>query len=185
MIDEIYMEAEEKMEKTLNYYKEELKTVRTGRASSSLFERVMIDYYGAPTPLPQVATINVPEPRLITIQPFDPSIIKDIEKAIMSSGMGFNPSNDGRLIRVPIPQLTEERRKELVKHIKKMGEEAKLAVRNERRDANDKIKKLEKNKEISEDEAKKATSEIQELTNEYVKKIDELTERKEKDVMEI
>ncbi len=185
MIDEVYMEAEEKMEKTVNYYKEELKTVRTGRASSSLFERVTIDYYGAPTPLPQVATINVPEPRLITIQPFDPSIIKDIEKAIMSSGMGFNPSNDGRLIRVPIPQLTEERRKELVKHIKKMSEEAKLAVRNERRDANDKIKKLEKNKEISEDEAKKAVSDIQDLTNEYVKKIDELTERKEKDVMEI
>ncbi len=185
MIDEVYMEAEEKMEKTVNYYKEELKTVRTGRASSSLFEKVTVEYYGAPTPLTQVATINVPEPRLVTIQPFDPTIINDIEKAIMSGGLGFNPSNDGRLIRVPIPQLTEERRKELVKHVKKMSEEAKLAVRNERRAANDKIKKLEKNKEISEDDAKKGISEIQELTNGYIKKIDELTERKEKDIMEI
>jgi ribosome recycling factor len=185
MLDEVYLNAEEKMEKTLAHYKEELKTVRTGRASTSMFEKITVDYYGAPTPLPQVATINVPEPRMITITPFDPNMITDIEKAIMSSGMGFNPSNDGKLIRIPVPQLTEERRKELVKLVKKMGEDTKLAVRNERRSANDQIKKLEKNKEISEDDSKKGVQNIQELTDEYIKKIDDLTDLKEKDIMEI
>jgi ribosome recycling factor len=158
MLDEVFLITEEKMEKTLAHYKEELKTVRTGRASTSMFEKITVDYYGAPTPLPQVATINVPEARLITISPFDPSMITDIEKAILSSGMGFNPSNDGKLIRIPVPQLTEERRKELVKLVKKMGEETKLAIRNERRSANDQIKKLEKNKEISEDDSKSLIS---------------------------
>lgn len=185
MLDEVYMLVEEKMEKTLSFYGEELKTVRTGRASSSMFEKITVDYYGAPTPLPQVATINVPEARLITVTPFDPSIINDIEKAIMSSGMGFNPSNDGKLIRIPVPQLTEERRKDLVKLVKKMGEDAKLAVRNERRSGNDDVKKLEKDKEISEDDSKKGVDQIQELTNEYIKKVDALTELKEKDIMEI
>jgi ribosome recycling factor len=185
MLDEVFLITEEKMEKTLAHYKEELKTVRTGRASTSMFEKITVDYYGAPTPLPQVATINVPEARLITISPFDPSMISDIEKAILSSGMGFNPSNDGKLIRIPVPQLTEERRKELVKLVKKMGEETKLAIRNERRSANDKIKKLEKNKEISEDDSKRAVVDIQELTDEYIKKVDELTELKEKDIMAI
>jgi ribosome recycling factor len=185
MLDEVFLITEEKMEKTLAHYKEELKTVRTGRASTSMFEKITVDYYGAPTPLPQVATINVPEARLITISPFDPSMITDIEKAILSSGMGFNPSNDGKLIRIPVPQLTEERRKELVKLVKKMGEETKLAIRNERRSANDQIKKLEKNKEISEDDSKRAVADIQELTDEYIKKVDELTELKEKDIMAI
>lgn len=185
MLDEVFMLVEEKMEKTLLHFGEELKTVRTGRASSSMFEKVTMDYYGAPTPLPQVATINVPEARLITISPFDPSLIKDIEKAILNSGMGFNPSNDGKIIRIPVPQLTEERRRDLVKLVKKMGEDAKLAIRNERRDGNDKTKKLEKDKDISEDDSKRGIENIQELTNEYIKKVDTIAELKEKDIMAI
>ena len=184
MLNSLYEEIKEKMEKTLNYYKEELKGVRTGRASAALFENIKVDYYGTPTPIPQVATVQVPDPRLITIQPWEPNMIPVIEKAIMSSGLNLNPSNDGKLIRVPIPPLTEERRKDLVKLIHKMAEEAKVAIRNERRAGNERVKKLEKDKEISEDEARKALDKIQELTNEYVKKIDEVTAKKEKEIME-
>lgn len=175
----------EGIDKRLAFYREELKGVRTGRASVSMFDNIKVDYYGTMTPLSGVGTLSSPEPRLVTITPWDTSMIKHIEKAIQTSQMGFNPSNDGKVVRIPFPQLTEDRRKELAKIIKKMGEEAKVAVRNERRDANEKIKKQEKDKEISEDESKKLQDEIQKLTDTSIKKIDEITESKEKEVMEI
>ncbi|MBQ3032956.1 MAG: ribosome recycling factor [Deferribacterales bacterium] len=184
-MSEVINELKERIEKRISYYKEELKGVRTGRASVSMFDNIKVDYYGTMTPLSGVATLSAPEPRLVTITPWDASMIKTIEKAILASQMGFNPSNDGKVIRVPFPQLTEERRKELVKIVKKMGEEAKISIRNERRDANDKVKKQEKNKEISEDDAKKLQDDIQKLTDTSIKKIDEITEAKEKEVMEI
>ncbi len=178
-------EFKESIEKTLSFYKEELKGVRTGRASVAMFDNIKVDYYGTPTPLAGVATLSAPEPRLVTITPWDANMIKEIEKAVLNSQMGFNPSNDGKVIRVPFPQLTEERRKELVKIVKKMGEDAKVAIRNERRDANEKIKKQEKNKEISEDESKKLQDDVQKQTDIAIKKIDEITDAKEKEVMEI
>lgn len=185
MSKDVIKETKEKMEKSLEHYRNELKAVRTGRASVAMFEHIKVDYYGTPTPLNQVGTLSAPEPRLITIQPWEPSLIPAIEKAIMTSNMGFNPSNDGVMIRIPVPPLTEERRREIVKMIKKMAEEAKVIVRNIRRDANEVIKKLEKDKEISEDEAKRLTGKVQELTDEFIKEIDEVTAKKEKDVMEI
>jgi len=185
MLNSVIEETKEKMSKSLDHYKSELKGVRTGRASVAMFEGIKVDYYGTPTPINQVGTLSAPEPRLITIQPWEPSLIPAIEKAIMSSNLGFNPSNDGVMIRVPIPQLTEERRKEIVKLIKKMAEDAKVVIRNIRRDANETIKKLEKDKEISEDDAKKGTVKVQEITDEFIKKVDEVTALKEKDVMEI
>lgn len=184
-MSEAVNELKERIEKRTAYYKEELKGVRTGRASVSMFDNIKVDYYGTMTPLAGVASLSAPEPRLVTITPWDASMIKAIEKAILSSQMGFNPSNDGKVIRVPFPQLTEERRKELVKIVKKMGEEAKISIRNERRDANDKIKKQEKNKEISEDECKKLQEDVQKLTDAAIKKLDEITDAKEKEVMEI
>lgn len=185
MLNKIIEETREKMEKSLEHYRSELKSVRTGRASVAMFDNIKVDYYGTPTPLSQVGTLSAPEPRMITIQPWDRNLIVAIEKAILTSNMGFNPSNDGSMIRIPIPQLTEERRKDIVKMIKKMAEEAKVISRNIRRDANESFKKSEKDKEISEDESKKGVARIQELTDEYIKKIDEVTARKEKDVMEI
>jgi len=185
MSKDVIQETKEKMEKSLEHYRNELKAVRTGRASVAMFEHIKVDYYGTPTPLNQVGTLSAPEPRLITIQPWEPSLIPAIEKAIMTSNMGFNPSNDGVMIRIPVPPLTEERRREIVKMIKKMAEEAKVIIRNIRRDANEVIKKLEKDKEISEDEAKRLTGKVQELTDEFIKEIDEVTAKKEKDVMEI
>jgi ribosome recycling factor len=185
MPNSVLNELKDRMDKTVNHYKEELKSVRTGRASISMFDNVKVDYYGAPTPLAGVATLSAPEPRLITIQPWDATIIPEIEKAIQNSNMGFNPGNDGKIIRIPIPQLTEERRKEIAKLVKKMAEENKVAIRNLRRDGNDKIKKLEKDKEISEDDSKKYVDQIQDITNDFIKVIDEVTAAKEKEVMEI
>jgi len=185
MPTQVIKETKEKMDKTIEHFKDELKSIRTGRASIAMFDNVTVDYYGAPTPLNGVATLSAPEPRLITIQPWDVSIIGAIEKAILNSNMGFNPSNDGKIIRIPVPQLTEERRKEIVKLVKKLAEETKVAVRNLRRDSNDRIKKLEKDKEISEDDSKKYVDQIQDITNDYVKKVDEITSGKEKEVMEI
>ncbi|PLX68516.1 MAG: ribosome recycling factor [Denitrovibrio sp.] len=185
MPNSVIKETKDKMDKTIAHYKEELKSIRTGRASISMFDNVTVDYYGTPTPINGVATLSSPEPRLITISPWDASIIPAIEKAIQNSNMGFNPSNDGKLIRIPVPQLTEDRRKEIVKLVKKMAEDNKVAVRNLRRDGNDKIKKLEKDKEISEDDSKKFVDQIQEVTNDYIKKVDEVTAAKEKEVMEI
>lgn len=184
-MSQVIKEFKESIEKTISFYKEELKGVRTGRASVSMFDNIKVDYYGTMTPLSGVASLSAPEPRLVTITPWDANMIKEIEKAVLNSQMGFNPSNDGKVIRVPFPQLTEERRKELVKVVKKMGEDAKVAIRNERRDANEKIKKQEKNKEISEDESKKLQDDVQKETDNAIKKIDEVTLAKEKEVMEI
>ena len=181
-MSEVVKDFKTSVEKSINFYKEELKGVRTGRASVAMFENIKVDYYGTPTPLTGVASLSSPEPRLVTISPWDATLIPLIEKAIQNSQMGFNPSNDGKIIRVPFPQLTEERRKELVK---KMGEDAKVAIRNERRDANDKVKKQEKDKEISEDDSKKLQEDIQKVTDDAVKKIDDITSLKEKEVMEI
>ncbi len=175
----------EKIEKTIVHYKEELKGIRTGRATISMFDNIKVDYYGTPTPLAGVATLSIPEPRMVTVTPWEPTLIKEIEKAIQSSQMGFNPSNDGKVVRIPFPQLTEDRRKDLVKIIKKISEETKVAIRNERRDANEHIKKIEKDKAIGEDESKKMLEDIQKITDNSIKNVDEITVAKEKEVMEI
>jgi len=185
MYNDVIKDVKKLMEKTIEHYKTELRSVRTGRASVTMFDNVKVNYYGSPTPISQVATLQAPDARLVIIQPWDPSMISEIEKAIQSSNMGFNPSNDGTIIRVPFPPLTEERRKEIMKMVRQMAEDAKIAIRNERRSGNEEIKKLEKDKNISEDDAKKALDKIQELTNEYILKVDELTDLKEKEVMQI
>jgi ribosome recycling factor len=173
------------MEKSIESLKKDFTRVRTGRASVSLLDDVRIDYYGTPTPLSQVGTLAVPEPRLITITPWEKKLIPDIEKAILKSDLGLNPSSDGVLVRIVIPPLTEDRRKEMCKVLKRLGEESKIALRNIRRDGNDGLKKLEKDKEISEDDLKRGEKEIQELTDQYVKKVDETVAAKEKEVMEV
>ena len=185
MYKEVIAKARAGMDKAIDALKKDFAKVRTGRASTALFDEVMVDYYGTPTPLSQVGTLAVPEPRLITIQPWEKKMIPEIEKAILKSDLGLNPSSDGNLVRIAIPALTEERRKEMVKLIKRMGEETKIAIRNVRRDANDSLKKLEKNKDISEDELKRGEKEIQELTDAFVKKSEEVVVHKEKEVMEI
>lgn len=177
--------AEEKMEKAVQALSRELSTVRAGRANPSLLDRVMVDYYGALTPLNQLATITVPEARLLVVQPFDKSSIGDVEKAIQKADLGLSPSNDGNVIRLALPQLTEERRKELVKVVKKYAEEGKVAIRNIRRDANDDLKKEEKEGTITEDDLRRATDEIQKVTDKYIAKIDEVANNKEKDIMEV
>ncbi|MFQ5427866.1 MAG: ribosome recycling factor [Thermodesulfobacteriota bacterium] len=174
------------MELALTALGNEFSALRTGRASVAIFDNVMVDYYGTQTPIGQVATLNAPEPRLITIAPWDVTQIGAIEKAILSSSvLGLTPSNDGKIIRINIPQLTEERRKELVKVAHRFGEECKVSIRNIRRDSNEKVKKLEKNKEISQDDEKRAYEEIQALTDTYIKKVDEALSRKESEIMEI
>jgi ribosome recycling factor len=185
MYNDVISRGRSGMEKSVDALKKELARIRTGRASTTLLDEVRIDYYGTPTPLNQVGTLTVPEPRLITIQPWEKNLIPEIEKAILKSDLGLNPSSDGILVRIAIPPLTEERRKEMVKLTKRVGEDAKIAVRNVRRDANESLKKLEKDKEISEDELKRGEKEIQDLTDGYVKKIDEIVAAKEKEVMEI
>ena len=185
MVKEIINEMKEKMEKTTQHFRGELKGVRSGRASISLFDNIRVDAYGNSTPLNGVGTLHVADAHMVTVQPWDISLIPTIEKAIMSSGLGFNPSNDGKLIRIPIPRLTEERRKELVKLVKKMCEETKIAIRNGRREANDRIKKLEKDKGISEDDSKRATDEVQKLTDAQIKVLDDIAATKEKELMEI
>ena len=165
--------------------KMDLASLRAGRATPSLLEKVMVDYYGSPTPVTQVASVTVPEPRMIVIQPWEKNILKDIEKAIMKSDLGLNPNSDGICIRLNLPQLTEERRKDLVKVVHKKAEEYRVVVRNLRRDANDAIKKTEKAKEITEDEAKKGTEKVQKLTDKVMKEIDAAAANKEKEVMEL
>ncbi len=177
--------AKDKMEKSMGLLRNELSKIRTGRASTSLLDDVRIDYYGTPTPLNQAATLGVPEPRLITISPWDPTMIPVIEKAITASNLGITPSNDGKIIRLPMPPLTEERRRELVKIVKKYGEENKVAIRHIRREALDELKALEKEKKISEDDEKQLGTEVQKLTDSYVNKVDEALQHKEKEVMEI
>lgn len=185
MLSEIYRDTEHKMDSSIRVLGEDLATVRTGRASGDLLKPVMVEYYGAMTPLPQLATLNTPDPQLITVTPFDPASAKEIVKAINNTDLGLNASEQSGLIRVPIPILTEERRKELVKHVRKLGEDGKVAIRNIRRDANDHVKKLEKNKEISQDEEKTAEQKIQQKTDQHIKNIDEMIRQKEQDLMTV
>jgi len=185
MDEKIVKEVEAKMDKTLSSLKGDLNKVRTGRASLALFDDIRVDYYGTPTPLNQMATLSVPEPRLITIQPWDTSIIGEIEKAILKSELGVTPANDGKIIRITIPRLTEERRKELVKVVKKMAEAAKVAIRNIRREANEQLKGSEKNKKISQDQLRQWMDKVQVSTDKFITKVDEALAAKEKEILEI
>jgi ribosome recycling factor len=185
MEEKIVKETEAKMEKTLTALKTDLNKVRTGRASLALFDDIRIDYYGTPTPLHQVATLAVPEPRLINIQPWDTTVTGEIEKAILKSELGLTPISDGKIIRITIPRLTEERRKELVKVVKKMSEGAKVGLRNIRREANDQLKGLEKNKKISQDQLRQWMDKVQTSTDKYITKVDEMLAVKEKEILEI
>ncbi|MBK26689.1 MAG: ribosome recycling factor [Halobacteriovorax sp.] len=185
MLDEIKPVLEESMSKAIESLKHQLTKVRTGRASASVLDGVSVDYYGSATPVAQVGQISTPEARLLQIQPFDKTMIAEIEKAIMGANLGLTPSNDGNLIRIPFPALTEERRKEQVKDIKKLGEDAKIAIRNARRDQNDKVKKAEKDKAIGEDDSKKFQAEIQVVTDKYVKEVDEIMTSKESEILSV
>jgi len=185
MIKDIYNDAEDRMKKTIEHLTKDLAGLRAGRANPAMLDRIMVEYYGQPTPLNQLANIAVPEARLLVIQPWDKSSIPEIEKAILKSDLGVNPSNDGNVIRINIPQLTEERRKDLVKVVKKRAEEARVAVRNIRREGNDMIKAAEKDKLISEDESKKGIDEVQKITDRYIKDVDAIAQTKEKDIMEV
>ena len=180
-----YTNIKEKMEKSISVYQEKLSEVRAGRANPAILNKIKVDYYGTPTPINQVAGVSVPEARLIVIQPWDMSVLKDIEKAILASDIGINPNNDGKVIRLTFPELTEERRKDLVKDIKKMAEEAKIAVRSIRRDGIEEAKKQQKDGEMTEDELKQAENEIQKLTDKSVEEIDEILANKEKEVMSV
>jgi ribosome recycling factor len=185
MIDDLITDAVRRMDKSAEATQHEFNSVRTGRASTALLDRIMVDYYGQPTPLKQLATINVPEPRLLTIQPFDPSSMKSVEKAIMESDLGLTPSNDGKVIRLPIPQLTEERRKELVKVVRHIAEEGRVAVRNVRRDVMHHLKGLVDSGQVGADEEHRAEDKVQKLTDAHVHTIDELLKRKEAEIMEV
>jgi ribosome recycling factor len=185
MEQEMIKDVEAKMEKTLAALKGDFAKVRTGRASLALLDHIRVDYYGTSTPLQQVATLAVPEPRLITIQPWDASILGEIEKTILKSELGLTPMSDGKIIRITIPRLTEERRKELVKVVKKMGEGTKVALRNLRREANDHLKGLEKNKEISQDQLRQWMDKVQTSTDKYIQKAEEILAAKEKEILEI
>jgi ribosome recycling factor len=184
MIESIYDDTRESMGKSIAALKIELNRLRTGRASLSILDSIKVDYYGTLTPMNQMATLAVPESRLITIQPWDVSVIKDIEKALLKSDLGLTPSNDGKIIRIAIPPLTEERRKELVKIVHKICEDYKVSVRNIRRDANELLKSMKKDGEISEDDAFKAQDQVQKITDEYIKLIDECYKEKEKEILE-
>lgn len=184
-MEKLLEELEKKMDSSLLLFRKELGTLRTGRASLSILDGVKVPYYGNPAPLNQVASLAVPESRLITIQPWDPSLIGEIEKAILKSDLGLNPTNDGKIIRIFIPPMTEERRKQLAKVLKKMAEERKIAVRNIRREGNEKFKALQKNKEIAEDDLHRQQEKIQKLTDNYIEKIDDLANKKEKEIMEV
>ena len=182
---EVIKKCEEKMTKTCENLDGEFTNIRAGRANPNLLNRIMVEYYGTPTPLQQVGNISVPEPRIIQINPWEKSLLKAIEKAILASDLGITPTNDGTSIRLVFPELTEERRKELVKDIKKKGEAAKVAVRNVRRDANDTLKKMEKSTDITEDERKEGEEKIQKMTDKYVAKIDKSVENKSKEIMTV
>ena len=182
---EVIKKCEEKMTKTCENLDGEFSNIRAGRANPNLLNRIMVEYYGTPTPMQQVGNISVPEPRIIQINPWEKSLLKAIEKAILASDLGITPTNDGTSIRPVFPELTEERRKELVKDIKKKGEAAKVAVRNVRRDANDTLKKMEKSTDITEDERKEGEEKIQKMTDKYVAKIDKSVENKSKEIMTV
>ena len=180
-----YPEIESKMKKTAEVLKTQLASVRAGRANAAVLDQITVDYYGVPTPIQQVASISVPDPRSLMIQPWDASVLKGIEKAILASELGINPKNDGRVIRLVFPQLTEERRKELIKQVRKYSEDGKVAVRNIRRDAMEDLKKMKKNSEITEDDQKNMEKDIQKLVDDYIKKVEELTAKKEKELMAV
>jgi ribosome recycling factor len=185
MIKGISKDTKTRMEKVIEDFRHKLATVRTGRASTSLLDNITVEYYGSHMPLNQLATIHAPEASLLTVQPFDPSLVNEIEKAIRTSELNVNPSNDGKLIRIPIPPLTEERRKQMVKVVHEMAEDHKTAIRNIRRDSNDKLKKALKDKAISEDEEKGGLDEVQKLTDQFVAKIGELSKHKEDEIMKV
>lgn len=185
MYQDIIKSSEESMKKSIDFLKDELATIRAGKANPKLVDKIQVSYYGVMTPINQVANISVPDPRSIVIQPWDSSILKEIEKAIIASDLGINPTNDGKLIRLVIPPLTEERRKELLKMVKKEVENAKIAIRNIRRDANEEFKKLEKANEITKDENKKAEEETQKITDKYIKLVDEIYKNKEQEILEV
>jgi ribosome recycling factor len=177
--------AEESMKEAVSFCKKEFSHIRAGKASPTLLDGIKVNYYGSQTPLNQLASVSAPEPRMLVVQPFDKSSMEDIEKAIMASGLGLNPNNDGTIIRIPLPLLSEERRKELVKHAKEVGEKARISIRNTRRDANDEIKKTVKDESLPEDSRYEAEEVTQELTNKFSKRVDELLEEKEKDIMTV
>jgi ribosome recycling factor len=183
--EEVVNELKRRIEKTMEDLRRELSKLRTGRASLSLLDGIKVNYYGTATPLAGVASLSIPEPRLITVKPWDRSMIKEIEKSIKEANIGINPMNDGEMIRLPIPPLTEERRKEIAKQVRHKGEDHKVAIRNERRDANEKLKELLKKKTISEDDQKRATERVQKETDQGVLKVDETIQKKEKEVMEV
>lgn len=182
---QVIQDSEQKMKKAITALEHDFNGIRTGRASASMFDRIRLDYYGTPTPLAQVANISIPEARMVVIQPWDKAVMSDIEKAIQKSDLGLNPSNDGKVIRINIPPLTEDRRKEIVKQAKASAENARVSVRNVRRDANDALKKALKATEITEDEEKKGSDEIQKLTDKYIGEVNKLYESKEKEIMEV
>lgn len=184
-METVFNTAKEKMTKTLSVLKSDFDAIRAGRANAAVLDKIYVDYYGSPMPINQLATITVAEARVLTIQPWDSSVLSLIEKAIQSSDLGINPQNDGRIIRLVFPQPTEERRKQLVKDVSKMGEDAKIAIRQIRRDAIEKLKSMKKNSEITEDDLKYGESEVQKITDEFVKKVDDAVAAKEKEIMEI
>lgn len=175
----------ERMDAAVEHLKHELSGLRTGRASLALLDGIKVDYYGTPTPLKQVANLGVPESRLMTVQPWEPGLIKEIEKAIQASGLGLTPSNDGKIIRLPVPPLSEERRRDLIKICKKHGEESKVSIRAVRRDGNEDLKKLHKEAKLAEDELRRAEAEIQKLTDQYIQKIDQILKKKEEEILEV
>jgi len=183
-LEEIISKTKEQMTKSLEFFKQQIAKVRTGRANASILDNIKVDYYGSPTPITQIATINVPDAKTIVVQPWDPSTLGAIEKAIKQSDLGFNPMNDGRILRIPVPPLTEERRKEIVKFCKKLTEDAKIAIRNIRRDQIELIRKAEKEKQLTEDDKKLGEEKIQKVTDKFIKKIDEIFSAKEKEIME-
>jgi ribosome recycling factor len=184
-IEEFLSDARRRMDASIDHTRQQFNSVRTGRASAALLDRITIDYYGTPTPLKNMATINAPEPRLLTVQPFDPTQVRPVEKAIQESDLGLTPNNDGKVIRLPIPQLTEERRKELVKLVGRYGEEGKVAVRNVRRDVMRHLEELVRNGDVGDDEERRAEAQVQKLTDEHTNAIDELLKHKEAEIMEV
>lgn len=184
-LDSIYNETNQRMQKAVESLKKDLSRIRTGRATPALLDGITVDYYGSPMPINQIANISVPDARMIVVQPWEKNMLAPIEKAIQTSDLGLNPQNDGNQIRLPIPPLSEERRKDLFKNCKKIGEESKVGIRNIRRDSNDKLKKSEKDKEITQDESKKGLDDIQKLTDKFIKTVDDLLANKEKEIMEV
>ena len=185
MINEILADAKSHMDKSLKAIQQEMASIRTGRATSSLLDTIRVEYYGTQAPVKQVASISAPEPRLLTVHPWEPRMIPIIEKAILTANLGLNPSNDGTTIRIPIPPLNEERRRELVRMVGTLAEGARVAIRNIRRDANDLLKAYQKDGEVSEDDSRRTQEEVQEMTNEYAQKVDEILEKKEEEIMEV